>query len=60
MIAYEGGLDVFGVGNIIKYTKLTPASNAADGGGNGREHVRAALVASRSDEVYSWLSSLQS
>ena len=59
LIAYEGGLDVFGVGNIIKYTKLIPASNAADMGGKGREHVRAALVASRSDEVFSWLMSLQ-
>ncbi|KAL7535504.1 hypothetical protein ACHAXR_006528 [Thalassiosira sp. AJA248-18] len=64
LLTYEGGLDVFDVGNIIKYTKLIPQqsnnSNSGDGKGvAGREHVRAALAASKSDEVYSWLLSLQ-
>jgi predicted esterase len=54
LLEYEGGLDVFSVGDIIKYTKLVPlASNE-----KGREHVRASLVASKDAEVYSWLLSL--
>ena len=55
LLEYEGGLDVFSVGDIVKYTKLVPlASNE-----KGREHVRASLVASKDAEVYSWLLSLK-
>ncbi|KAL9185147.1 hypothetical protein ACHAXT_002924 [Thalassiosira profunda] len=54
LITYEGGLDVFGVGDIVKYTKLTPPQDGT-GSDKGREHVRAALVASKSGEVFSWL-----
>ena len=59
LIAYEGGLDVFAVGDIVKYTKLIPPTQPNSAGdGKGREHVRAALVASKSSDVYSWLLSL--
>mmetsp|Transcript_30891 Transcript_30891/g.55975 ORF Transcript_30891/g.55975 Transcript_30891/m.55975 type:complete len:411 (-) Transcript_30891:615-1847(-) len=56
-----GGPDVFSVGDtIVKYTKLIPQQNGdSSGDGKGREHVRAALVASKDGEVYSWLLSLQ-
>lgn len=57
LLTYEGGLDVFAVGDIIKYTKLVPPTN--DKIEPGREHVRSALVASRSAEVFSWLLSLK-
>jgi len=57
LLTYEGGLDVFAVGDIIKYTKLVPPTN--DKIEPGREHVRTALVASRSAEVFSWLLSLK-
>lgn len=57
LLSYEGGLDVFAVGDIIKYTKLiSPTKDKME---PGREHVRAALVASRSAEVFSWLLSLK-
>eukprot|EP00984_Skeletonema_dohrnii_P021235 scaffold10548_cov110-Skeletonema_dohrnii-CCMP3373.AAC.4 len=48
LLSYEGGLDVFAVGDIIKYTKLIPPTK--DKMEPGREHVRAALVASRNAE----------
>lgn len=57
LLSYDGGLDVFAVGDIVKYTKLLPSAN--DKIESGREHVRAASVASRSAEVYSWLLSLK-
>lgn len=41
----------------VKYTKLIGGDAGA--GIKGREHVRATLVASKSDEVYSWLLSLK-
>ena len=55
LLSYEG-LDVFAVDNI-KYTKLVPPSKEKME--PGKEHVRAALVASRSAEVFSWLDSLK-
>lgn len=58
LLTYEGGLDVFAVDDIIKYTKLVPPTNDKIEP-PGREHVRAALVASRSAEVFSWLLSLK-
>lgn len=58
LLSYEGGLDVFSVGDIIKYTKLVPPTNN-DKIEPGREHVRASLVASRSAEVFLWLLSLK-
>jgi len=62
LIPYQGGLDVFDVGNIVKYTQLIPPqSNGGDDTkpDSGREHVRAALVASKSGDVFTWLQSLQ-
>ena len=56
LLTYGKGNDVFDVRKTVKYTKLIPAQNTRDDA--GREHVRAALVASTSDEVYSWLLSL--
>mmetsp|Transcript_3124 Transcript_3124/g.4806 ORF Transcript_3124/g.4806 Transcript_3124/m.4806 type:complete len:359 (-) Transcript_3124:9-1085(-) len=56
LLSYEGGLDVFAVDNI-KYTKLIPPTKEKVE--PGKEHVRAALVASRSAEVFSWLLSLK-
>lgn len=56
LLSYEGGLDVFAVDNI-KYTKLIPSKTEKIE--PGKEHVRAALVASRSSEVFSWLLSLK-
>lgn len=56
LLSYEGGLDVFAV-DIIKYTKLVPPTKEKIE--PGKEHVRAALVASRSAEVFSWLLSLK-
>ena len=47
------GNDVFDFRNTVKYTKLIPAKNTRDD--VAREHVRAALVASTSDEVFAWL-----
>lgn len=55
LLEYEGGLDVFSVGDIVKYTKLVPLATNE----KGREHVRASLVASKDAEVYSWLLSLK-
>ena len=55
LITYQGGTDVFDVGDVVKFTKLKPVEKKIKGSSVGREHVRAALVASRSDEVYSWL-----
>lgn len=52
-----GSLDVFGIGDMVKFTKLLPPSSSPSKDA-GREHVRAALVASKSEEVYSWLLSL--
>jgi predicted peptidase len=51
VMSYQSGLDVFGVGGTIKFTKLKPNESA----GKGREHVRSALIASRSEEIYTWL-----
>jgi predicted esterase len=56
LLTYGRGHDVFDVRNTVKYTKLIPAQNTRDD--LGREHVRAALVASDSDEIYAWLLSL--
>lgn len=55
LLEYESGLDVFSVGDIVKYTKLVPLPTNE----KGREHVRASLVASKDAEVYSWLLSLK-
>jgi predicted esterase len=57
LMIFQGGTDVFDVGDLIKFTKLRPMGGNADDGGvdRGREHVRSALVASRSEEVYLWL-----
>lgn len=61
LLTYEGAVDVFGTGDIIKYTKLLPQqqNNNSGKGNNGYEHVRAALVASKNKEVYEWLLSLK-
>ena len=61
LLTYEGAVDVFRTGDIIKYTKLLPQQQQQNslGKGNGYEHVRAALVASKSKEVYEWLLSLK-
>ena len=56
LLSYDGSLDVFAVDNI-KYTKIVPST--AEKIEPGKEHVRAALVASRSAEVFSWLLSLK-
>ena len=56
LLTYGRGNDVFDVRKTVKYTKLIPAQNTRDDAGS--EHVRAALVASTSDEVYAWLLSL--
>jgi len=56
--------DIFDVRERIKYTKLitsTPTKTRREDDVSivsGREHVRAALVASSSEDVYSWLLSL--
>ena len=56
LITYQGGTDVFDVGDKIKFTKLKPLEKVAgDTSNKGREHVRSALIASRSDEVFEWL-----
>ena len=56
LLAYGRGNDVFDARNTVKYTKLIPAQNTRDDG--GKEHIRTALVASASNEVYAWLLSL--
>jgi len=57
----DGALDVFSVGNVVKYTKLIPQqkNDGSTIAATGREHVRAALVASKNGDVYSWLLSQQ-
>ena len=56
--------DIFDVRKCIKYTKLIPLAPTKTMREDdvsivsGREHVRAALVASSSEDVYSWLLSL--
>ena len=60
LLAYEGALDVFGTGDTLKLTKLLPQQSKNGGGnGDGYEHVRSALVASKNKEVFTWLLSLQ-
>jgi len=60
----RGGMDAFGMNDIVKLTKLVPLekekrkNNAGTVEMKGREHIRAAIVASQSEEVYSWLLSL--
>ena len=58
----QGALDAFSAGDIIKFTKLLPNdkndNSINNAKGEGYEHVRSALVASKSSEVYSWLLSL--
>ncbi|KAL7524659.1 hypothetical protein ACHAWF_001040 [Thalassiosira exigua] len=52
----EGGTDAFDAGSAVRFTKIAPRrDDAGEGEASGREHVRAALVASASGEVYSWL-----
>lgn len=61
LLTFEGqsSLDAFSAGDIIKITKLLPNDNRINNAkGEGYEHVRSALVASKSSEVYSWLLSL--
>ena len=57
----QGALDAFSAGDSIKFTKLLP-NDKNDSMNNakweGYEHVRSALIASKSSEVYSWLLSL--
>lgn len=53
----HSGNDIFETRDTIKYTKLIPAQNTRDYDVD-REHIRAALVASTSEEVYAWLLSL--
>ena len=56
LITYQGGTDVFDVGDAVKFTKLKPMEKIeGDASNKGREHVRSALIASRSDEVFAWL-----
>ena len=61
MFEGQGALDAFSAGDSIKFTKLLP-NDKNDSMNNakweGYEHVRSALVASKSSEVYSWLLSL--
>jgi len=57
----QGALDAFSAGDSIKFTKLLPNDkneSMNNDKGEGYEHVRSALVASKSSEVYSWLLSL--
>lgn len=56
LLEYEGATDIFDIGKNLKLTKLIPDKAAKSE--PGFEHVRAALVASASNEVYSWLLSL--
>jgi predicted esterase len=53
LLAYGRGNDVFDARNTVKYTKLIPAQNTRYDA--GKEHIRTALVASTSNEVYAWL-----
>ena len=55
LLGYEGATDIFDIGRTLKLTKLVPDKAKSE---PGFEHVRAALVASASNEVYSWLLSL--
>jgi predicted esterase len=57
LVTYQGATDVFDVGDTVKFTKLKPVEGNDYNGGvdRGREHVRSALIASRSEEVYSWV-----
>ena len=53
---YQGDTDVFDVREIVKFTKLKPLERTNDGSSDlGREHIRSALIASRSSEVFEWL-----
>jgi len=56
LVSYHGGNDIFDMRSTVKYTKLIPEMNG--GGEIGLEHVRTAMVASKSSEVYDWLLSL--
>ena len=59
LLAYDGALDVFGT-DTIKFTRLLPQQSKNEGGnGEGFEHVRSALVASKNNELFTWLLSLQ-
>ena len=59
LLSYQSGADIFSVGDRIKFTKLKPverptaATRISDSG--SIEHVRSALRASSSEDVYSWL-----
>ncbi|KAL7515864.1 hypothetical protein ACHAWX_000939 [Stephanocyclus meneghinianus] len=59
LLSYQSGTDIFSVGDRIKFTKLKPverptaATRISDSG--SIEHVRSALRASSSEDVYSWL-----
>jgi len=50
----SNGMDVFDRKDRIKFTKLQPMEGTTEQG-RGLEHVKSALVASRSEEVFSWL-----
>jgi predicted peptidase len=60
------GTDIFDVRERIKYTRLIPSAPTKTRSreddtiliADGREHVRTALVASASEDVYAWLLSL--
>ena len=56
LLEYEGATDVFDISKTLKLTKLVPDKAAKSE--PGFEHVRAALVASASNDVYSWLLAL--
>ena len=50
---YQGETDVFDVRDIVKFTKLKPPIEGSSD--LGREHIRSALIASQSSEVFIWL-----
>lgn len=56
LVSYHGGKDIFDTRKTVKYTKLISVKTVTNE--NGLEHVRAALVASKSEETFHWLLSL--
>ncbi len=56
LLSYHGGKDLFDAQNAVKYTKMIPEKSVAKE--KGLEHVRAAAVASKSEEIFAWLLSL--
>ncbi|KAL3776280.1 hypothetical protein HJC23_003150 [Cyclotella cryptica] len=55
LLSYQSGMDVFSVGDRVKFTQLKPVDRAIVGNTGVSEHVRSVFRASTSEEVFSWL-----